>query len=70
MWNEILDILIDKVSKGVEVRFMYDGMCSMVQLPYHYPKTMKNMELNVRCSARSNRFSLHIRITEITGKYV
>ena len=47
MWNEILDILIDKVSKGVEVRFMYDGMCSMVQLPYHYPKTMK--KYGIKC---------------------
>ena len=47
MWNEILDILIDKVSKGVEVRFMYDGMCSMVQLPYHYPKTMR--KYGIKC---------------------
>lgn len=42
MWNEILDILIQKVKEGVEVRFMYDGMCSMIQLPYKYPKKMQS----------------------------
>lgn len=47
MWNEILEILAAKVKEGVEVRFMYDGMCSMVQLPYNYPKKMK--EYGIRC---------------------
>ena len=41
MWNTILDILIEKVKAGVEVRFMYDGMCSMIQLPYNYDKQMR-----------------------------
>ena len=41
MWNTILDILIEKASKGVEVRFMYDGMCSVTMLPYNYPKTLQ-----------------------------
>ena len=26
---------------------MYDGMCSMVQLPYHYPKTMR--KYGIKC---------------------
>ena len=34
MWNEILDILKAKVWQGVDVRFMYDGMCSMQNVPY------------------------------------
>ncbi len=41
MWNAVRDILIEKVKEGVEVRFMYDGMCSMLQLPYNYDKQMK-----------------------------
>ena len=37
MWDTILEILKRKVNEGVEVRFMYDGMCAFdlfaVQLP-------------------------------------
>lgn len=40
MWNTILDVLKEKVKEGVEVRFMYDGMCSLVLLPYNYPKKL------------------------------
>lgn len=38
MWNSILEILERKVKEGVEVRVMYDGMCSLSLLPYNYPK--------------------------------
>lgn len=41
MWNEILDILKEKVWQGVDVRFMYDGMCSIFFLPYHYDKELR-----------------------------
>ena len=41
MWNEILEILTKKVRQGVEVRFMYDGMCSISLLPYDYPETIR-----------------------------
>lgn len=47
MWNEILSILKEKVWEGVEVRFMYDGMCSMMQLPYGYEKEMKRV--GIKC---------------------
>lgn len=47
MWNTILDILVEKVEQGVEVRFMYDGMCCLVLMPYSYPKTME--ALGIRC---------------------
>lgn len=40
MWNSILDILKRKVHEGVEVRVMYDGMCSLLLLPYNYPKEL------------------------------
>ena len=41
MWNTVLEILERKVKEGVEVRFMYDGMCSIALLPYNYPKTLE-----------------------------
>lgn len=47
MWNTILNVLREKVSEGVEVRFMYDGMCSMAQLPYNYPKKVR--AVGVQC---------------------
>lgn len=41
MWNEILDILKERVWHGVEVRFMYDGMCSLYLLPHDYDKELR-----------------------------
>jgi len=41
MWSSILEILKRKVADGVEVRFMYDGTCSLFLLPYNYPKHLK-----------------------------
>ncbi len=41
MWNSILEILERKAKEGVEVRFMYDGMCSLMLLAYNYPKKME-----------------------------
>ena len=47
MWNAILEILEEKVKEGVEVRVMYDGTCSMVLLPYHYPQELERK--GIRC---------------------
>ncbi len=47
MWNTILEILKKKVKEGVEVRFMYDGMCSISLLPYNYPKTLE--KYGIKC---------------------
>ena len=41
MWDTILDILKEKAKAGVEVRFMYDGMCSISNLPYNYPEQIR-----------------------------
>lgn len=41
MWGEILDILKEKVWQGVDVRFMYDGTCSLYCLPYHYDRELR-----------------------------
>lgn len=48
MWNSILEILKIKVSQGVEVRLMYDGMCSLVLLPYHYPKELSKFGIKAK----------------------
>lgn len=47
MWDSILEILERKVKEGVEVRFMYDGTCSLILLPYNYPKKMEKM--GIKC---------------------
>ncbi len=41
MWNEILDILKEKVWEGVDVRVMYDGTCSLFFLPQHYDRELR-----------------------------
>ena len=43
MWNTILEILKEKAAQGVEVRMMYDGMCSLALLPYGYYKDLEKM---------------------------
>ncbi len=51
MWGEVLDILRAKVREGVEVRFMYDGMCSMIQLPHKYQNKLKSY--GIKCKLYS-----------------
>ena len=74
MWNTILEILKEKVKEGVEVRFMYDGMCSIALLPYNYPKQLQ--KYGIKCkqfspirpalsSYQNNRD--HRKITVIDG---
>lgn len=47
MWDTILEILVRKAKDGVDVRFMYDGMCSLLLVPYSYPKKLE--ALGVKC---------------------
>lgn len=48
MWDKIRGILEEKVSEGVEVRFMYDGMCSITMLPYDYPKYLRRRGIHCK----------------------
>ena len=75
MWNSILDLLKRKVKEGVEVRFMYDGTCSIALLPYNYPQ--KLAKYGIKCkvfspikpvlsTVQNNRD--HRKITVIDGK--
>jgi len=41
MWDSILQILKQKASEGVEVRFMYDDMGCVTLLPYKYYKKLE-----------------------------
>lgn len=75
MWNEILDILKEKVWQGVEVRFMYDGMCSLQLLPRNYDKELRRVGIKckqfnpihpVLSSYQNNRD--HRKICVIDGK--
>ena len=47
MWDRILEILKRKASQGVEVRVMYDGLCCLALLPFHYPKQLS--EYGIKC---------------------
>ena len=47
MWDTILEILKEKVKENVEVRVMYDGMCSLMMLPYNYKDEL--LKYNIKC---------------------
>lgn len=75
MWNAILDILKRKVQEGVEVRVMYDGMCSLILLPYSYPKRLQEFGIKTKMfspiipllsTSQNNRD--HRKILVIDGK--
>lgn len=48
MWDAILEILERKAKEGVEVRFMYDGMCSLALLPFSFPKELQAKGINAK----------------------
>ncbi len=75
VWNKILGILKKKAAQGVEVRLMYDGLCTLANLPYSYPKTLAEYDISCRVfnpirpflsSAQNNRD--HRKICVIDGK--
>lgn len=43
MWNSILDILIQKVKEGVDVRLIYDDMGCIMTLPYKYFEKLESL---------------------------
>ena len=56
MWNTILEILKRQAAEGVEVRFMYDGMCAFDLLPYSYPKKLQKYGINCKMSNKIRPF--------------
>ena len=75
MWESILEILKAKVKEGVEVRFLYDGMCCLSLLPYHYPQELESYGIQCHMfapivpalSTRQNNRD-HRKIVVIDGK--
>lgn len=53
MWNTILDILVEKVQEGVDVRLIYDDVGCIMTLPYRYDKKLEAM--GIKC-CRFNPF--------------
>lgn len=51
VWDEILEVLKDKVKEGVEVKIMYDGLCSLSSLPYRYPRELKEFGIEAKMFA-------------------
>ena len=51
MLSKILNILQEKVKQGVEVRFMYDGMCTLSTLPPSFPKYLKTLGIECKVYA-------------------
>ena len=41
MWNEIMDVLREKVKEGVDVRVIYDDVGSMDKIPYGFSKRLE-----------------------------
>lgn len=75
MWNTILDILEQKVKEGVEVRVMYDGMCSLSMLPFGFDDKLN--EKGIKCKVFSPIYPVisttqnnrdHRKIVVIDGK--
>ncbi len=48
MWGEVLKILREKVKEGVEVRVLYDGTNTMMNLPKRYPSVMEAWGIQCR----------------------
>ena len=74
MWNSILEILTRKAAQGVEVRFLYDGMNAFYNLPYSYPKQLKQRGIQCKMFAPIRPFVSthynnrdHRKITVIDG---
>jgi Phosphatidylserine/phosphatidylglycerophosphate/cardiolipin synthases and related enzymes len=51
MWGRILETLIRKVSEGVDVRVMYDGMCELNKLPFGYTKLLREYGIKAKTFA-------------------
>ncbi|MBQ9518852.1 MAG: cardiolipin synthase, partial [Firmicutes bacterium] len=74
IWGKVLEVLKRKAAQGVEVRLMYDGLCSVAMLPHNYPRMLADEEIACRVfnpirpflsSAQNNRD--HRKICVIDG---
>lgn len=75
VWNSILRVLEKKVQQGVEVRVMYDGLCSLTKLPIGYFKKLRKKGIKSKTFAPARPFFTtqqnnrdHRKILVIDGK--
>lgn len=75
MLAKVLGILEEKVKEGVEVRFMYDGMCTLSTVPPGFPKYLRSMGIKCQVYApirpalsTSQNHRDHRKILVIDGK--
>lgn len=47
MWDSILEILVEKANKGVDVRVIYDDVGCLTTLPHRYDKKLE--EMGIKC---------------------
>ena len=77
MWNEILQILLEKAELGVQIRIIYDDFGCMVTLPPKYDRYLEGLHKNIHCmtfndvipffDVRMNNRD-HRKITVVDGK--
>ena len=48
VWDEILEVLKEKAKEGVEIRFMYDGMNAIKNLPFNYDKELQSYGIDTK----------------------
>lgn len=75
VWNSILRILEKKVQQGVEVRVMYDGLCSLSRLEVGYFKKLRKKGIKAKPFAPARPFFTtnqnnrdHRKILVVDGK--
>lgn len=75
MLGRVMDILIRKAAEGVEVRFMYDGMCTLSTVPPGFPKYLSSHGIKCQVYApirpalsTSQNHRDHRKILVIDGK--
>ncbi len=56
MWGEMLEILSEKASKGVDIRVLYDGTNEFSTLPRDYPERLKMLDIRGRAFAPMTPF--------------
>ena len=64
------NILRHKVEEGVEVRFMYDGMCAISMLPYDYPNKINHWGIKCKMVNKVKPFLSTTRIIATIGRSV
>ncbi len=75
MWGQILEILLQKVAEGIDVRLIYDGTCEFALLPKGYPKKLKALGISCHVFAPATPFVSthynyrdHRKILTVDGK--